>query len=318
MLVVELDQDASESLISPPKPWREADYTRFWEDALLEARATIAKLGDKPASWGHDSCPKVYVYENLPKELRDVSKGHDAAKDCKGWWSHPNETLQNAMRVAYSDVDFLQRIDVDGNRLKHDYYVSIPNSTRLAYPNLYSVPYPSSYHPYGSRNKGNNPPKRKAAFVPSKERSGLMLFLGTSDHGDTWVRKMIRDQCRLYNQSSICGNPKLNRKTALNFLSSKGSYKFCLEPGGDSPWRKSLSDDISFGCIPVVFEKMMDEVAPWHWGAWKGAARVLVPRNDFVDGKIDLQRDCWRAYPRSCTTSCKTRFRDLVVNSCTV
>lgn len=70
----------------------------------------------------------------------------------------------------------------------------------------------------------------------------------------------------------------------------KSKATFCLEPAGDSPWRKSLSDSITFGCIPVLFSELTDDVAPWHWGEWKERGRVLVPRKDFVSGKIDLKR----------------------------
>jgi hypothetical protein len=62
-----------------------------------------------------------------------------------------------------------------------------------------------------------------------------------------------------------------------------------LEPAGDTPGRKSLSDSIAFGCIPVLFSQLSDDVAPWHWASWKDRARVLVPRDEFVSGRIDLK-----------------------------
>ena len=39
---------------------------------------------------------------------------------------------------------------------------------------------------------------------------------------------------------------------------------FCLEPEGDSPFRKSLSDSIGFGCIPVLFSNLTELVAIVH------------------------------------------------------
>ena len=48
--------------------------------------------------------------------------------------------------------------------------------------------------------------------------------------------------------------------------SVKGRSTFCLEPGGDSPYRKSLWDSLAVGCIPVVFSKYSELTAPWHWG----------------------------------------------------
>jgi hypothetical protein len=70
----------------------------------------------------------------------------------------------------------------------------------------------------------------------------------------------------------------------------KSKAIFCLEPAGDTPTRKSIADSITFGCIPVLFSELTDNVAPWFWLDWKDRARVLVPRSDFVAGRIDLKK----------------------------
>ena len=41
---------------------------------------------------------------------------------------------------------------------------------------------------------------------------------------------------------------------------------FCLQPGGDSPYRKSVFDAALAGCIPVVFSQQLARVAPWQRG----------------------------------------------------
>ena len=69
---------------------------------------------------------------------------------------------------------------------------------------------------------------------------------------------------------------------------AQANATFCLEPAGDSPYRKSLSDSIALGCIPVLFHSYTDAVAPWMWADWKCDARVLVPRARFLQGRIDL------------------------------
>ena len=72
--------------------------------------------------------------------------------------------------------------------------------------------------------------------------------------------------------------------------SVKGRSTFCLEPGGDSPYRKSLWDSLAVGCIPVVFSKYSELTAPWHWGAWRNASRVEIDEAAYVDGRVDLAR----------------------------
>ena len=73
---------------------------------------------------------------------------------------------------------------------------------------------------------------------------------------------------------------------------AQANATFCLEPGGDSPYRKSLSDSIALGCIPVLFHSYTDAVAPWMWADWKRHARVLVPRDRYLgnDPAMELPR----------------------------
>ena len=114
-----------------------------------------------------------------------------------------------------------------------------------------------------------------------------MTFVGKDDHGDTQVRKEIANACKQYKDRKVCAYYK---QWATKLALSKSKATFCLEPAGDSPWRKSLADSISFGCIPVLFSELTDDVAPWFWKDWKDRARVLVPRDEFVAGRIDLQK----------------------------
>ena len=147
------------------------------------------------------------------------------------------------------------------------------------------MPYPSSVH----LEPGVDPPHGRHRDLRGgvrRDRTHLMGFVGSYDHGDLPVRRRIRDACRSYNSSEVC--PVAGGGTRTEDLVVKSDTTFCLEPGGDSPWRKSLSDSIAFGCVPVLFSDETDDVAPWSWGDWKDAGRVLVDRDDFVSGRVDL------------------------------
>ena len=185
------------------------------------------------------------------------------------------------------------------------YQIALRRRDASEYPNLHSVPYPSGVHWSDRRDV------RAANSV----RSGpLMLFVGNLLHGDRGVREQIRLQCKEADPS-ICQRapaPHMGSWLDRNFsnivrdgiskspfggiskndwlLLRKATAVFCLEPGGDTPFRKSISDSIAFGCIPVLFSNLTDAVAPWFWGDWKADARVLVPRDDFAAGRIDLPR----------------------------
>lgn len=69
----------------------------------------------------------------------------------------------------------------------------------------------------------------------------------------------------------------------------KAMTRYCLEPAGDTPWRKSISDSIAMGCIPVTFSNVTADVAPWHWKFWRHEGQVHVPRLQFLQGEIDLK-----------------------------
>jgi len=200
-----------------------------------------------------------------------VGKGHVDVQHCDGWFSDPIPELKPFSRLAYSNYSFV--LDSHG---AHRYD---PNdSTNETYPNLASVPYPSSLH----FRKSNT----KLAHLEQEKRRVLMSFVGKYNHGDTEVRERIHSSCVGYKDTKVCEFvPKYNTKDM-----PKARATFCLEPAGDTPGRKSLSDSITFGCIPVLFSELTDDVAPWFWLDWKDRGRVLVPREEFVAGRIDLKK----------------------------
>ena len=209
---------------------------------------------------------------NACRHFFAIGKGHTDVTKCVGWFSNPIRELKPFSRLAYSNYSFV--IDSDG---AHRY--DPEDTTNSTYPNLYSVPYPSSLHFHSKREVPHFPEK-------VRRRKVLMSFIGKDNHGDTRVRQRIHKLCKKYKDNKICDY-------RVSFLTkdptSKSKAVFCLEPAGDTPGRKSLSDSITFGCIPVLFSELTDDVAPWFWLDWKERARVLVPREEFVAGRIDLK-----------------------------
>ena len=210
---------------------------------------------------------------NACRHFLAIGKGHTDVTSCDGWFSNPIRELHPMLRLAYSNYSFV--------RDKHGaHYYDTNDTTNKTYPNLFSVPYPSSLH------FRHNDIKLSDRLYTTK-RKVLMLFMGKDGHGDVPVRKQMSKMCKKYD-NKICNFQKW--KGTPDFITAKAKATFCLEPAGDTPGRKSLADSITFGCIPILFSELTDDVAPWFWSDWKDRARVLVPRDDFVAGRIDLKQ----------------------------
>jgi hypothetical protein len=232
------------------------------------------------------------------------------------------------MRLAYSHTPGT----ADDDKLMYFTKASShPEQDRLRYPNLMSVPYPSSLHWHGMNYQprvsnncsqdddwnvtdvlddgnvtslvedsdcgnmtdvGTKPWQMPSSRHNPDHRPYLMSYVGRFDHGDVPVRSLIQRQCESYQDPTKCHLPgsDILRRSSLpsQDILVKSRSVFCLEPAGDSPWRKGLADSITFGCIPVLFSDLSDDVTPWHWDDWKHRGRVLVDRDAFVDGRIDL------------------------------
>lgn len=210
---------------------------------------------------------------NACRHFFAIGKGHYNGEPCEGWYYNPIPELKPFLRLAYTDYMF--EVDDKG---AHDY--AKDDATQDMYPNLFSVPYPSSLHFRSSR-------KDMAHFNKMSKRKVLMNFLGKDYHGDVQVRKRIHKLCDKYKNTRVC---EYLEKFKPDLATAKSKATFCLEPAGDSPWRKSISDSITFGCIPVLFSELSDNVTPWFWNDWKARGRVLVPRDEFVAGRIDLKK----------------------------
>ena len=217
------------------------------------------------------------------------SREHWACQGCcAGWWSYPRGLLARSLRVAYSEVFPLEWRDgcCENRYMKQDppYHGGV-----RVYPNLRSVPFFPAVP-----QAGKLPPWTSHAG----RADILMLFVGNAGrgyHGDAQVRGRIAQQCAAYDDDAVCTHirPKSPRfrkeKIALrDAIELKKRAVFCLEPAGDTPFRKSFAESIVSGCIPVLFHPFQDYGFGWLWDGWREESRVLINRTAFVAGEVDL------------------------------
>jgi hypothetical protein len=241
------------------------------------------------------------VYLNASTACRHffvVSKTHMIAEQCLGWWHQPvTPEFRNAQRIAYTQDTF----DKYPNS---SYFYYDRNDTTTNYPNLVSLPHPTSLHwstsTSTSRHNGNNGNNASLSSSPiiippwtqHSQRDILLLYIGRSYHGDVVLRTRVHDTCVAHGNTSMCTSVEplatTNVRKSHNYIVNlKHRAVFCLEPGGDDTARKSIWDSLSYGCIPVLFHNLTDRLAPWLWGTWKHQARVLVDRERFLLGDDD-------------------------------
>ena len=218
------------------------------------------------------------------KHLFALSKEHPAAFNCTQWWSMPTGLLARAIRLSYSEIQPEEYRPDEYDYLK--FFHTLFREPNFLYPNLFSMPYLSSVHwlpestASASTTAALTPPWAAGATRPI-----LMLFLGAVNHGDILVRTRLSEMCGSYHNKSICTHARYDANKTL-LLKRKAT--FCLEPPGDTPYRRSFTDDIALGCIPVLFNRMQNHAYSWMWDGWREASRVLVPRGPFLKGQIDL------------------------------
>lgn len=195
----------------------------------------------------------------------------------------------------------------------------------LIAPNLVSIPYPSSFHaskdtdvtraPWRVRAAGERDILMSFQGTLPKEKTIRVGDNGTSllqdKHYGASVRERIVEICANLPQS-VClfDNLDPEKHHHYNRVASedgdcfdhlgrrgfrpeslervKGRSIFCLEPMGDSPYRKSIWDSLAVGCIPVVFSLYAAITAPWHWGSWRNDSMIYIPENLLFESHFDL------------------------------
>lgn len=206
---------------------------------------------------------------------------------CQGWWGDPIGALNDVIRIATSEAhpDFS----------RHYWNGSFPR--------LFAVPFAASVHLH---------PDEPLLF-PDEPRSALMTFSG-STLKDPAVRKRILHQCTAYNDSRVCLLSRPCTKDACTQRDeNKKAATFCLEPAGDTPYRKSYADSVAAGCIPVTFSPASADAFGWLW--WPEPGRLAIDREAFLSGNIDLREhlnavphEQLRALKRAVSTSAR-RFQ---------
>ncbi|KAH8098760.1 hypothetical protein JL720_1723 [Aureococcus anophagefferens] len=233
-----------------------------------------------------EPCPSVYIYDHAAFWPVNASarRAPKAAEDgCDPWWRRPEGLLRRALRFAYSDaydaggrpgLPFYGPFRLDDDevaaRLAED-----PLDDTAAIPHLHSVPYPSSIH--ASRSTRTPP----WAVGAGSHGASLASFVGEprAVEGDNYARarpKLIADckaapnaACRVYHPHAanrLGERGPYAKARGRHFCGLEETYAratFCLEPGGDSPYRKGFYDALATGCIPVAFGAFNARVAPW-------------------------------------------------------
>eukprot|EP00963_Diacronema_lutheri_P000024 scaffold1_cov375-Pavlova_lutheri.AAC.24 len=267
-----------------------------------EADLFLVPILPKPKStWGfcqnhsgfelHDLLPHLDE-SNAHKHVLMLSKTHFSLTSCGTWWARPTGLLKRAIRVSYS-MPFRQGNDVSTATFgpvnastyglsylalhTHDFLLD-----KVPYPHTFSVPYPASGI-LGSK-EGHTPWKEVAS-----ERPYLALF-GGGLHGDYGLalRQKIVHECRKVGKNDCLLISTKVHKSTCKLFGAKKKAKFCLEPGGDTPVRKSMYDSISLGCIPVIFSPYVQLQSPWHWGHFYQQASVYINGTAFLENHIDL------------------------------
>ena len=143
---------------------------------------------------------------------------------------------------------------------------------------IVSVPYSSSFH--WTREIGDNPPWKRF-----DDRPTLIHYIG-KPHG---LQAVLR--AKIYADCQLLGPPLCLAETEFEdqkSLLQKRRSVFCLEPEGDSPYRKSVYDSIVNGCIPVLFSIDTDISSPYHWGSFHEKSRVLISEKSYLGNKTGL------------------------------
>jgi hypothetical protein len=143
---------------------------------------------------------------------------------------------------------------------------------------IISIPYPTTVHWSKAVGTGQ--------YWTSNTTRPLLISMICGFHGTQ--AKLRR---RLFKDCNALGPPTCSAIHAFRAVSAtalKNSSVFCLEPEGDTPFRKSIYDSLISGCIPVLFSLTTEAVSPWHWGAFRADSRILMSPDDYLSKVVSL------------------------------
>ena len=245
-----------------------------------------------------------------------VGKGHLTPHDrCDAWWRSPTGLLKKAMRFAYSAGFRADR--VPGYEHHHAFYgpyqfdddaaatrslaPEAVDDDEADYPHLVSVPYPSALHASKATLAAAPPPW---AVDNHRHRDVLAIYVGTPHGGrpDSYsaVRPRLAAECAAAPDADCVVRDPYDHtgdlKGTRHFCGiARDAFPatFCLEPGGDSPYRKGFYDALLAGCVPVVWSKYFAHASPWFVPP---NAVVVLNETAYVRGEFSVL-DTLRAIP---------------------
>ena len=196
-----------------------------------------------------------------PFHFMHIGKSFIHASQCSGIFSKPVGVFKNVQRISNEATPWAYKEEnlKDYKQETKEFY-SIVNADEGDYPHHIDVPRPSSVH----WRQGKSP------FNVDTNRNVLMSYMGRP-HGDLSVRNILESLCTRHpNHILLC--PGLRNMTNMlydnyrNVANTKLHAKFCVEPTGDTPGRKSVTDSLAFGCVPVFIgylQKNMFQHLDW-------------------------------------------------------
>eukprot|EP00633_Aureoumbra_lagunensis_P000347 CAMPEP_0197293298 /NCGR_PEP_ID=MMETSP0890-20130614/27778_1 /TAXON_ID=44058 ORGANISM="Aureoumbra lagunensis, Strain CCMP1510" /NCGR_SAMPLE_ID=MMETSP0890 /ASSEMBLY_ACC=CAM_ASM_000533 /LENGTH=392 /DNA_ID=CAMNT_0042767915 /DNA_START=50 /DNA_END=1229 /DNA_ORIENTATION=- len=247
--------------------------------------------------------PEREILEALPHMRQSNARRHfvliaKTHRACQGAWFYEpqDQRLRSMIRLAYDAP--LSPIPSARPPLLYSYFFREPRTGLLdrchgggagnaqnrsncfvSFPHVWSVPYPSSVRV--REGKYN-----LAKLDNTTKRSRLMLFVGNLDKGEAEsLRKRIDVMGRNYADPRLYYRPP--NVNADDFTKLMLETLFCLQPGGDSPGRKSISDAVALGCIPVFFGNA--SASQYSWFFQSKDAHLDIDAEEFMTGKIDLK-----------------------------
>lgn len=163
---------------------------------------------------------------------------------------------------------------------------------------IFAAPLLSSVH---VRLGGAQPPP-PWAVRPAGSRPYLMSYGGSAQGSRAAValRTLLIRKCAEYGNTTcrLVSKYKMDEGTAtlLDAFASKRESVFCLEPPGFGEHRKSMTDALTLGCIPVMFS--VDDSGLWerHWGPFRDDSRIRLDPQDVLAGRVDVL-EALRAVP---------------------
>ncbi|KAK8957718.1 hypothetical protein KSP39_PZI000742 [Platanthera zijinensis] len=145
----------------------------------------------------------------------------------------------------------------------------------------HAIPYPTSFHPATIERLESWLDRVKRSLRPT-----LMLFAGGGGGGGPNIRGSIRAECE--NRTDLCEIVDCSDGACahdpIRYMLPMLRSRFCLQPPGDTPTRRSTFDGILAGCIPVFFEELSARSQySWHLPPIEyGEFSVFIPKEEVV------------------------------------